>query len=185
MVCQLNFTQALKDSLTNNRKNSREEGIFYLPHILVFFIIILFLYMIYPIKVLEISNYPDNEVLQYFSINNNSYIGVIYTHSVEKTETSEWYKINNDKIILMEQRFKSQGAGLPSDSLYDFEKYKDGYRLYNINKEMIDIIYRTGRVVANHKLDIDGKEYNFREFSSPGEAIIFRIKNISRYKVFI
>lgn len=186
MVCQLNFIQVLKDSLTNSNNNSNKEGIKYLPYILIIFIIISCIsYLIVPIKVLELSRYPDNEVLNYYEINDNSYIGVSYIHSVEKTETSEWYKINKDKLVLMEQKFKSQGAGLPSDSLYEFEKNEDGYRLFNINKEMENVIYRRGRVIANHTLDIDGKVINFKEFSNPGQAVIFRVTNISRFKVFI
>jgi hypothetical protein len=185
MVCQLNYTQVHKDSLTNSKYKTKKEGKSYLPYILVLIIFInIILYFIWPTTVLVAEHYPDNNILYYFKVNRNSQIGIIYTHSVEKTETSEWYKIEGDKLILMEQRFKSQGAGLPSDSIYKFEKNEDGYRLYDINLEMDNVIYRTGQIIANHQINIDGKTKEFLTFSKPGDAVIFHVKNISNYEFY-
>ncbi len=185
MVCQLSYIQVLKDSLTNNKYKTKKEGNFYLPYILVLIIFIrIILYFVWPMTVLVARHYPDNNILYYFKVNKNSQIGIIYTHSVEKTETSEWYKIEGDDLILMEQRFKSQGAGLPSDSIYKFEKNKDGYRLYDINVKMNNVIYRTGQIIANHKVSIDGKIKEFLTFSKPGDAVIFNVENISNYEIF-
>lgn len=169
-----------KNSLTNNKITTEREGKNYLPYILVIAIFIgIIIYLLNPVQVLEAKLHPNDNTLYYFKVSDSSKIGIIYNHSVEKTETSEWYNIKGNSLILMEQRFKSQGAGLPSDSIYKFEKFEDGYRLYDINLEMKNVIYRTGQVIANHKVDIDGKVMEFTKFSNPGDAVFFHVKNVS------
>lgn len=165
-----------------NRKNNK-EGRFNLPSTFKFSVcIILFIVLFFfvePITVLEAESYPERNFLKSFKLDKDSYIGIIYTHSVEKTETSEWYSYEKGKLILMEERFNSQGAGLPTDSPYKFEKTDNGYRFYDIEEPFEEVIYRTGQVIANHKLNIDGDVILFKDFSTPGEAVNFKIKNIS------
>lgn len=143
---------------------------------------VLIFYFTRPILVLEASSYPSQEILQYFKLNESSKIGIIYKHSVEKTETSEWYEIEDENLILIEQRYQSQGAGLPANSIYKFEKNENGYRLYDINLEMDNVIYRTGQVIAGHQIDLEGKRIEFTEFSNPGEAVLFRLKNVTNFE---
>lgn len=145
-------------------------------------IFVLIFYFTKSILVLEASSYPSQEILQYFKLNEGSKIGIIYKHSVEKTETSEWYEIKDKNLVLMEQRYQSQGAGLPANSIYKFEKYENGYRLYDIDLEMDDVIYRTGQVIASHEMDLNDKKIKFTEFSNPGEAVLFRLKNITNFE---
>lgn len=162
-------------------KNNKLEGGLSLPSIIIIVLIVLILLFIFNRRVLVLSarSYPDNELLSYFEINNDSYIGIEYTHSVERTETSEWYRIGNNNLVLMEERFKSQGAGLPATSPYKYEKYDEGFRLYDINKEFDNVIYRTGQVIANHQLIIDGNYIDFKEFSDPGQGVLFDVEEIS------
>lgn len=171
----------------NKECNNKEklEGRKLLPSIILFIVIIIFFVLISKEQVLVAVSYPDKTLLSYFEINKDSYIGIEYIHSVQKTETSEWYRIGNNNLILMEQRFKSQGAGLPASSPYKYESTEDGFHLYDINKEFDNVIYRTGQVIANHQLIIDGEYIDFIEFSEPGQGIIFDVDKIPRYKVLI
>lgn len=160
-------------------KKIKSRGVKLLPWTIM---IALFLFLLFPIKSLIIKDFFTGNIKYIHRVNKNFYMGVVYTHSVEKTETSEWYKENNNKLVLMEQRYKSLGAGLPSNSPYKFEKTDDGYRLYDINKEMDQVVYRTGAVIANHKLIINDVEAYFKSFSAPKEALSFEIQRVPYIK---
>ncbi|MDO5724960.1 MAG: DUF1850 domain-containing protein [Tissierellia bacterium] len=167
----------MKKALNDLKMNSF-EGRFCLPskYLLLILPIILAILACLPINILYAEDFTTGEFLFAKKLNRNSYIGIIYTHSVEKTSTSEWYRFENDNLILMEERFKSLGAGLPADSPYKFEKTDDGFRLYDIEKPFEYVIYRTGAVHANHILDIDGKKIKFTDFSQPMQAVSFSVK---------
>ena len=132
--------------------------------------------------VLIISSKMNGNIKIVRKLNKDSYIGIIYTHSVEKTETSEWYRIENEKLVLMEERWKSQGAGLPTTFNWKFESTKDGFRFYDINEPFDEFVYRTGCVIANHRLNIDGKEERFLDFSEPREALEFKTRKVSLFR---
>ena len=102
-----------------------------------------------------------------------------------KTETSEWYRTDKGKLILMEQRYHSQGAGLPSTTDYKFKYENNIFTLYDINKPFDEITYRTGAVIANHRLSIAGKEKPFLSFSDPREALSFKVEQTSIIKLLI
>ncbi|WP_138160497.1 DUF1850 domain-containing protein [Peptoniphilus catoniae] len=115
----------------------------------------------------------------------DSYIGIIYKHSVMKTQTSEWYRFEDGKLILMEERFRSYGAGLPAQSKYKFKHDKNGFKLYDINEPFEEVVYRTGAVIANHRLSIDGKVENFLDFSEKREAVAFTVEKLPIVKFLI
>ena len=142
--------------------------------------IIIAINLILPKNYLLIRSYETGEVLFYSKIKDN-FFKTTYTHSIEKTDVSQIYEINNGKIILKEERYKSLGAGLAANTPYNFKKDKDGFVIYNIDEIIEPLIYRTGRV-ANHRLYIDGKEYLFTDFSQPGEGVLF---NIERHFPFV
>lgn len=150
---------------------------------LIVFIIILFYFI--PLDVLMAVNYRTDEYLKSWSIREGDKFTVLYTHSVELTPVSETYIINDEEIILTETYFKSYGAGLPSSSPYKFEINDKGFRIYEINQVMDNLIYRTGAVRANHRLILKDKEYDFLNFSKPREGVRFEIRKLSRLKYFI
>lgn len=154
--------------------------------ILYFLAIILFIsFFIIKVDILLISSKLTGDIRAVRKIDKDSYIGILYTHSVQKSETSEWYRVGDDELILMEERYKDQGAGLPVDYLYKFEYYNGGFRLYDINKPFKEFVYRTGAAIANHRLNIDGKEEEFIKFSSPGEALKFEVTKVFLGKYLI
>jgi hypothetical protein len=83
------------------------------------------------------------------------------------------YTIEEGEIVLKETVFQSYGAGLPATSPYDFDIVEDGFRLYNIDQKMTNLVYRTGAVRANHELTVGGRTYLFVEFSEPTEGVKF------------
>lgn len=175
----------------NNKVESNREGIDLfntfssIKIIISCLLLIIFLLGLIPIKVLLASDYKTGEYLKSWRINQGEEFTVIYTHSVQLTPVSEIYLINDNEIILKETYFQSFGAGLPSTTKYKFEITKDGFRIYDINEIMHNLIYRTGAVRANHKLLLGGKEYKFLDFSKPREGVRLELSNISTFKYFI
>lgn len=144
----------------------------------LFFAIILIISVI-PMKVLLASDMITGDYLRSWRIGSDNRFTIKYIHSVERTPVWEVYTIDSGEIVLRETIFQSFGAGLPSTSPYDFEVVEEGFRLFNIDQKMTNLIYRTGAVRANHQLIIGDKIYPFVEFSQPTEGVRFESKKIS------
>ena len=153
--------------------------------ILIFFVAIILLLYFIPINVLMASNFNSDKYLKTWSLKDCESFTVLYTHSVELCPVTETYIIENDHIILTETYFESYGAGLPATTPYKFEKTDKGFRIYEINKKIEDLVYRTGGVIANHGISLKEKEYKFLDFSSPREGVRLKIKSIPLLQYFI
>ena len=150
----------------------------YIGIILIFLSLVLILWLI-PIKVLSATDYKSGKYLKSWAVKDGENFGIKYTHSVELTEVIENYLIKDDKIILKDTYFKSYGAGLPATTPYKFEITEKGFRIYDINEEMENLIYRTGAERANHRLFLRNKEFEFLDFSEPRTGTRLQIKGIS------
>lgn len=148
----------------------------YIGIILILLLVILWLI---PIKVLSASDYKSGKYLKSWAVKEGEEFGIKYTHSVELTEVIENYLVKGDKIILKDTYFKSYGAGLPSTTPYKFEITEKGFRIYDINEEMKNLIYRTGTERANHRLFLRDKEFKFLDFSEPRTGVKLDVKGSS------
>lgn len=142
-------------------------------------IILLFVLSFFQYQYLYVSDMRTNDYLKAWRLKDGDTFTVKYTHSVQLTPVWEVYEIRDGGIFLTETVFQSFGAGLPSTSPYDFEITDQGFRLYNIDMKITDLIYRVGAVRANHSLIINGKEYPFFDFAEPGEGIKFETNKLS------
>ncbi|MGM0395998.1 MAG: DUF1850 domain-containing protein [Bacillota bacterium] len=139
----------------------------------VFTILVVIAMMLFPIDVLKASDYKGGEYLRSWWTKGDNSFTVKYIHSVERTPVWEMYTMDGGEIVLRETVFQSYGAGLPATSPYDFDIVEDGFRLYNIDQKMTNLVYRTGAVRANHELMVGGKIYFFVEFSEPTQGVKF------------
>lgn len=148
----------------------------------LFIILILVLALIYllPIRVLLAQDYRTGAYLKSWPICGLNNFEIEYTHSVQLTPVIEIYTVDKeDKIILTESYFYSYGAGLPSTTPYDFEITDHGFRIYNIDQTMEDLVYRTGAERAHHRIKIGRKTYAFLDFSQPRTGVEFTVKRLS------
>lgn len=150
--------------------------------ILVSFLLFLTLIFFFSSKVDGLLLSDEEDELAFFSTKSFS---VIYTHSVERTEVVENYRLDQGKLILTDTWFSSYGAGLPATTEYDFEITEDGFHIYNINKIFEEVIYRSGKKLANHRLLIGDLEYKLEDFNSPGQVIIFSVIKLPRWKIYL
>lgn len=146
--------------------------------ILIISFIIIFIFLLLPMNVLKATNFESGKYLKSWIISDQNKFSVIYTHSVELTPVIETYSIDKKQIILEETIFKSYGAGLPASTPYRFEIISDGFRIYDIDFVMEDLVYRTGAIRANHIVRIGSEEYPFSEFSKSGEGVKFKIDRV-------
>ncbi len=144
-------------------------------------LVLILFFFIYPTGVLEITD-SSSRTLALFPLGEFS---VIYTHSVEKTDVRENYRIQAGEIILTDTWFYSYGAGLPATTEYDFEITPQGFHIYNINKGFEEVIYRTGKKIAEHRLLVGSREIYFSHFSHPGQAVNFHVGRQPRWKLYI
>lgn len=151
---------------------------FFLP---ILFIIFIFLVLSFiKIDAIIVKSYFDKDIRRIEHLKYGEMFGIVYTHSVQRTETSEWYEARDGILVLMEERYHSQGAGLPVNLIYKFKYDEDGgFVLYDMEEPFENVIYRTGAVRANHKFVIGNKEIPFTDFSKPKEALEFSTENIS------
>ncbi|MFA5577280.1 MAG: DUF1850 domain-containing protein [Tissierellaceae bacterium] len=147
----------------------------YFAIILILLVLIFFLWL-YPQKLLLATDYKSGKYLRSWPIGEGEEFAIVYTHSVELTEVVEDYLIVDHKIILKDTYFKSYGAGLPATTPYKFEITEKGFRIYDIDEEMENLIYRTGAERANHRLLLRDKEYKFLDFSGPRTGVKLDVK---------
>ncbi|NMB27787.1 MAG: DUF1850 domain-containing protein [Tissierellia bacterium] len=160
----------MKKASINNKLG---KGSILLAALIIIFITIL----LFPVYILKASHYRDGEYLKSWLVKRGDSFSIKYTHSVQLTPVIEAYYIDEEgEIILDESYFYSYGAGLPSDTPYKFETTKNGFRIYDIDELMDNLIYRTGAVRANHKINIKGKTYPFLDFSEPRTGIKFEVE---------
>lgn len=146
--------------------------------IILSFALLLLLFV--QIEVLVASDYKTYDHLKSWPIKKGEEFAIEYTHSVQLTPVVEVYFIDkNYNIVLKESYFHSYGAGLPATTPYKFEITDRGFRIYDINQIMDDLVYRTGAVKANHKINIKDKTDLFLDFSKPREGVKFSIEKIS------
>lgn len=146
--------------------------------ILLIFIILLFLNL-YKIEVLEARDFKTNQYLKSWTVKEGASFTVAYTHSVQLCPVTETYVIKDGEIILTETYFESFGAGLPASTPYTFEMKNKGFRIYNINEVIENLVYRTGAERANHELIYNNISYKFLDFSKPRTGVEFKINRVS------
>src|SRR5699024_3612052 len=168
----------MKKALKN--KTIRMRGI------ILTIIMILLIISLYPINILEASDYRTDNYLKGWQMKKGDKFHIKHIHSVQLVPVVEVYSIDNkNNIILEESYFHSYGDGLPATTPYKFEITEKGFRIYDINEKMDNLIYRTGVIKANHQVYIRGQYYPFLDFSEGKTSVIFKVKKTSLLKYLV
>ena len=172
----------MKRVLSKNKSWKSIEEFNTLPktlYVIILLILIILLFSsLYKIDTLEARDFKTNEYLKSWQIEEGASFTVAYTHSVQLCPVTETYVIKEGEIILTETYFESFGAGLPASTPYTFEMKNKGFRIYNINEVMNDLVYRTGAERANHVLIYRNKNYKFLDFSKPRTGVEFKVSRV-------
>lgn len=168
----------------SSRQNTRRKGIGNLPNTFFPYILLVLaislIYLFFPIKTLQASNFKNGQYLKSWKIKNGEIFSIEYIHSVEQSPVIENFLIDGKDIILQDTYFHSFGAGLPATTPYKTEITEDGIRVYDINLKIDNLIYRTSSEGREHKLILRNRDYMFLDFSSHRTGVRFDIVYMTR-----
>ncbi|RLD14804.1 MAG: hypothetical protein DRI28_02565 [Caldiserica bacterium] len=124
-------------------------------------------------KNLLIIDGETGKTLLSFSVKNKDTFEISFIHSVSLSPVYEYYRIEDDSIILYETDFSYSSAGLPTETEGD-EKLiieKDKFKLVNMNRVFKEINYGVVKE-WDFKLHIKGREYNLSRMFGTRRVII-------------
>ncbi|ALM74203.1 conserved exported hypothetical protein [Thermococcus barophilus] len=87
----------------------------FLKKFFLFFLLLIAVVMLVPVSVIRIE-FGDNAC--YYFLGSNSTLEISYTHSVSLTKVVDIYRISNDGIFAVEERWQEFLAGQPLDFNY-------------------------------------------------------------------
>ncbi len=153
-------------------------------YIVTAIIIILFAIFFSPQDVLLVKGERKNILI--FPYKDNIDFTIEYTHSVEKTSTSETFRAYSGKenIVLLSTKFVGQGAGLPSEVDKNFKHQDNFFIVDNINED-IEKFYIRSSIVAKYNLTINNRNILLYKIFNDGELIEFENKKILRIKTYL
>ena len=132
---------------------------------------------------LILNSVKNNKVNFIFNINKKEFL-ISYTHSVNKGKIRDYYIINNNNdIVLDKTRFVSYGAGMSDPEGDEKIIITDDYiEINNINKKIKDLYLFVG-IVADHRIEFDGKEIKLNTLFEPQINIKIQYKRVSLFKM--
>ncbi|MEI0796835.1 DUF1850 domain-containing protein [Brachyspira intermedia] len=132
---------------------------------------------------LVLNSVKNNKVNFIFNINKKEFL-ISYTHSVNKGRIRDYYIINNNNdIVLDKTRFVSYGAGMSDPEGDEKIIITDDYiEINNINKKIKDLYLFVG-IVADHRIEFDGKEIKLNTLFEPQINIKIQYKRVSLFKM--
>lgn len=153
-------------------------------YIVTAIIIILFAIFFSPQDVLLVKG--ERKYILVFPYKDKIDFAIEYTHSVEKTSTSEIFRAysGKDNIVLLSTKFAGQGAGLPSEVDKNFKHQDNFFIVDNINKD-IEKFYIRSSVIAKYNFTINNEAFLFYKLFNDGELIEFENKKILRIKTYL
>ncbi|NBI30709.1 DUF1850 domain-containing protein [Chengkuizengella marina] len=110
---------------------------------MIIILILLCILFFFPVTVLFIQS--DNEISYKFYTHNFNEFSIRWIHSVELEEWEEFFEIEGTSIMLNSTRFKTFGAGVPSNA-GTHSYLKDGWvYMIDINRQIGDeLVIQTG-----------------------------------------
>jgi len=108
-----------------------------------------------------------------------------FVHSVNRRPVYDTLRVEADHLVIVKSRFDSFGAGMPEASTADgtLAIAQDGWLEWTVNRPVPEITVRVGWV-ANHTLDIKGREIRLADLAEPGSPLTMRVRNVRMLDLF-
>ncbi|MGB8001149.1 MAG: DUF1850 domain-containing protein [Anaerobacillus sp.] len=150
-----------KGYLNSEKRGHRSGALVFRRTVLIIPLICIALLLI-PFQVLTIGG-EDGEESAHIGA---SEFSLRWKHSVEKEDWEEFFVLKDTGILLTDTRFKTFGAGVPSDVGTD-TFIKDGWvYMTGIHRLIGDSLYfRTGKT-TEHRITVDGQSVKLKANSS-------------------
>jgi hypothetical protein len=132
-------------------------------------------------RVLQITAPKSGNVVFDVPVSNQEEFVITFIHSVNKRPVSDFIRVENDQLVAFKSRYDSFGAGMPETSIdgMELKMEKNGMlELTNVNRRMDKFTVFVG-TVAQHSLQIKGRNIPLASLASPGEPLEFKIAKAS------
>jgi len=153
-------------------------------YIIIIIIIFLFAFFFSPQEALLIEG--ERKSILIFPYKEHIDFTIEYTHSVEKTSTSETFRAHSGKenIVLLSTKFVGQGAGLPCELDKNFKQMDNYFLVDHIDKD-IERFYVRSSVIAKYNLTINNKVILLYKIFKDGELLEFKNVKYFRIKTYL
>jgi hypothetical protein len=150
-----------KEYLNSEKRGHRSGALVFRSTVLIFTLLCIGMLLI-PFQVLTIDG-EGGEKSAYLGASDFS---LKWKHSVEKEEWEEFFVLQDTGILLTDTRFKTFGAGVPSDAGSD-NFIKDGWvYMTGIHRSIgKSLFFRTGKT-TEHRITVDGQSVKLKANSS-------------------
>ena len=131
-----------------------------------------------PVQYLIMANAYTDEIYFQEPLEDDGVFSVSYTHSVNKTNVEEYYRLEDGDLYLFEARYRSFGAGVateiaPGQTL----RYEDGYMLIeNIHYKIPSLVYKVG-TVSDPLIHIGQQTWHMKELAPSLTSVRFTVQH--------
>ncbi len=133
-----------------------------------------------PVQYLTMVNADTGEPYFEQPLEADGVFSVSYTHSVNKTNVEEYYRLEDGTLYLFKARYRSFGAGVateiePGQTL----RYEDGYMIIeNMHVPLSDLVYKVG-TVSDPLIHIGAQTWHMKELAPSLTSVRFAIQSKS------
>lgn len=130
-----------------------------------------------PVQWLVMANADSNEIYFEAPLEADGVFSVSYTHSVNKTNVEEYYRLEDGRLYLFKARYRSFGAGVatelaPGQTL----RYEDGYMVIeNIHYALPSLVYKVG-TVSDMLIHIGQQTWHMKELAPSLTSVRFTVQ---------
>jgi hypothetical protein len=129
------------------------------------------------IPALEIVDGRDGRVVFCARVQPGEEFVLSFVHSVNKRPVYDTLRAEADHLVIVRSRFDSFGAGMPEASTDEGTLIvaPDGWLEWTVNRPVPEITVRVGWV-AEHKLNLKGREIRLAGLAQPGTPLTMRVR---------
>ena len=99
-----------------------------------------------------------------------------WIHSIEKEEWIEHYIIENSELLLQSTRFKTFGAGVPSEA--NEVQLKDGFVVMQIGQPYEELNLTISEYVDT-TIQISDQQFKLYQYGQPYETVLITVEKLS------
>lgn len=136
------------------------------------------------VKSIELVSTGSKQVRLCAPVSDGEEMILSFTHSVNKRPVYDTLRVQGKDLVIVKSCFDTFGAGMPESSTDQgtLRVLPDGRLEWTVNQAVPEIVVRVGRV-ADHELQIKGREIALADLTPPGDGLRFRIKHYSVFQL--
>jgi hypothetical protein len=131
--------------------------------------------------VLAIRDTASNKLVWEKRVTEESAFAIRWIHSIHRTPVTEYYRVRDHRLVLVEMSFEDYGIGM-NNELEPGEKLitRDGtFIVTNMSRQFPALHMFIGQVRANHTLLFQGTEIPFNTLDNPGSSVTIQVEKRS------